>query len=55
MSSEQNQKEELEKAPVPEAFVPPDTPSSIPEGKSHPAKPEAIDSDFTEEPPATGD
>ena len=33
-----------------EPFVPPDSPDPVPEVNKHPAKPEAIDKDFTAEP-----
>ncbi len=33
-----------------ENFVPPDTPDPVPPPKDQPAKPEAIDKDFTSEP-----
>jgi hypothetical protein len=30
-----------------ESFVPPESPDAVPEATEHPAKPEAIDKDFT--------
>jgi hypothetical protein len=33
-----------------EPFVPPKSPDSVPKADEHPAKPEAIDSDFTPAP-----
>ena len=33
-----------------ESFVPPESPDAVPEAREHPAKPEAIDKDFTPRP-----